>query len=65
MSKNKSKQICDDIIQVHIDRMHELCDNKKFADAESVYYEIRDWIIHKDNIKLLSLTYIHKYLEDE
>ena len=61
MGKIKSKQICENIIQAHIDRMHELCDNKKITDAESVYSEIKEWVIQKENLELLSLDYISFY----
>jgi hypothetical protein len=64
MGKIKSKQICENIIQVHIDRMHELCDNRKVSDAESVYSEIKEWVIQKENLEILCLDYINSYFED-
>jgi hypothetical protein len=52
------------MINNHIDRMHELCDCGKIKDAESVYSEIRDWVIQKENLEVLSLEYISGYFVD-
>jgi pentatricopeptide repeat protein len=41
--------------------MHQLCDDRRVKDAESVYSEIRDWVIQKDNLDVLSLEYISDY----
>jgi hypothetical protein len=56
--------MCNDMINNHIDRMHELCDCGKIKDAESVYSEIRDWVIQKENLEVLSLEYISGYFVD-
>ena len=47
---NNSKKVCNAIIDEHIDRMHELCDDRRVKDAESVYSEIRDWVIQKKTL---------------
>lgn len=58
------KKMCNDMIINHIDRMHSLCDEKRIRDAESVYSEIRDWVIQKENLEVLSLEYIKEHFED-
>ena len=58
------KKMCNDVINNHIDRMHSLCDEKRIKDAESVYSEIRDWVIQKENLEVLSLEYISAYFAD-
>ena len=57
-------QMCSKIIDEHIDRMHYLCENNKTKDAESLYSEVRDWVIQKENIKVISLEYINSLLEE-
>ena len=52
------KKICNDTIQQHIDRMHDLCEEGRTRDAECIYSEIRDWVIQKENLEVLSLDYI-------
>lgn len=64
MSNLKTKKICNTLIQQHIDRMHDLCDEKRIEDAEAVYSEIRDWIIQKENLEVLSLEYVDGYFVD-
>lgn len=64
MTHLKVKEVCNSLIQQHIDRMHELCDEGRNVDAESVYSEIRDWVIQKENLELLSLEYISSYYSD-
>jgi hypothetical protein len=44
--------------------MHVLCDEGNFIDAQSVYSEIRDWVIQKENLEVLSLDYIKDYFID-
>jgi pentatricopeptide repeat protein len=64
MNNSKVKKICNTLVENHINRMHELCDNGRVKDAESVYSEIREWVIHKDNLKVLSLEYMSEYFAD-
>jgi pentatricopeptide repeat protein len=64
MSNLKVKKVCNDIIDQHINRMHSLCEEKRIRDAESVYDEIRDWVIQKENLEVLSLEYISGYFAD-
>jgi hypothetical protein len=52
------KKICNDTIQQHIDRMHDLCEEGRARDAKCIYDEIRDWVIQKENLEVLSLDYI-------
>ena len=56
--------MCNDVIDNYINRMHFLCDEKRIRDAESVYSEIRDWVIQKENLEVLSLEYISDYFVD-
>ena len=51
-------------IKHHIDRMQSLCDEGRVKDAESIYVEIRDWIVEKENLTILSLEYINGYFTD-
>lgn len=44
--------------------MHELCDEGRIKDAESVYSEIRDWVIQKENLEVISLDYINENYYD-
>jgi hypothetical protein len=62
--KIHAKKMCNDVIDNHINRMHFLCDEKRIRDAESVYSEIRDWVIQKENLEVLSLEYISDYFVD-
>ena len=64
MNNLKVKKVCNSLIEQHINRMHELCDEGRIKDAESVYSEIRDWVIQKENLKVLSLDYISGYYYD-
>jgi pentatricopeptide repeat protein len=64
MSNLKIKKICNTLIEDHINRMHQLCDEGRIKDAESVYEEIRDWVIQKENLEVLSLEYISGYFLD-
>ncbi len=64
MNNLKVKKVCNKLIEQHIDRMHELCDEGRIKEAESVYSEIRDWVIQKENLEVLSLDYISGYFLD-
>jgi hypothetical protein len=58
------KKMCNNIINEHIDRMHILCEQGRSKDAEFVYNEIRDWVIQKENLEVISLDYINGYFLD-
>jgi len=58
MNSLKTEILCNSIIKSHIDRMHELCDNNKFIEAESLYMEIQQWVIEKQNLTVLTLPLI-------
>ena len=64
MGNLKLKKVCNEIIDSHIDIMHELCDNSNVDNAKSVYEEIREWVIQKENLEVLSLDYINAYYYD-
>ena len=38
--------------------MHQLCDDNNFMEAESLYMEIQQWVIEKDNLDVLTLPLI-------
>lgn len=38
--------------------MHELCDDRKFMEAESLYSEVQQWVIEKTDLTVLSLPLI-------
>jgi len=58
------KKICNDTIKQHIDRMHDLCEEGRTKDAKCIYAEIRDWVIQKENLEVLSLDYIGRNFLD-
>ena len=58
MSNQKTDAICNEVIDKYIDRMHQLCDENRVADAISVYDEIRDWVVQKENLDCLMLDYL-------
>ena len=58
MNSLETEIICNNIIQSHINRMHELCDDRKFMEAESLYSEIQQWVIEKTDLTVLSLPLI-------
>ena len=64
MSKSKVKKFCNEIIDQHINRMYQLCEEKRTKDAESVYEEIRDWVIQKENLEVISLDYMSDFFKD-
>lgn len=57
----KTDAICNNVINKYIDRMHYLCDDGRAADAISVYDEIRDWVVQKENLDCLFLDYLAEY----
>ena len=61
MSNQKTDAICNKVIDKYIDRMHQLCDENRVADAISVYDEVRDWVVQKQNLDCLILDYLADY----
>ena len=61
MNNLQLKKVCSDIIDGTIDRIQYLCDNGQIEDAESLYSEIRDWVIQKENLEIIALDYITGY----
>jgi hypothetical protein len=41
-----------------LDRVHELCEDGRSDDATALYMEIKDWIVQKNDIEVISLEYI-------
>jgi hypothetical protein len=50
--------LCKQRVDAIIDRMHDLCAEGRSKDAQALYDEIRDWVIQKDDIEVLSLDYL-------
>jgi hypothetical protein len=44
--------------------MQDLCEEGRVRDAECIYSEIRDWVIQKENLEVLSLDYISENFLD-
>ena len=59
MNKIKMQKMCQKRVDSVIDRMHELCYQKRFDDASALYSEIQDWIVQKSDIEVLSLDYLN------
>ena len=51
-------KLCKQRVDNIIDRMYELCADGRSEDARALYDEIRDWVIEKDDIEILSLEYL-------
>ena len=58
MNNQKTDAICNNIIDKYIDRMNQLCDENRVADAICVYDEIKDWVVQKENLDCLMLDYL-------
>ena len=52
------KNLCQKGVDDIIDRMHDLCAEGRSKDAQALYDEIRDWVIQKHDIEVLSLEYL-------
>jgi len=57
------KQISD-IIDYYINRAQQLFDEGNKKEAKNLYNEIREWIVHKDNVEIVSLEYLNEILTD-
>ena len=64
MNQAQMKKLCQNEVNMVIDRMHFLCDQGRSDDAASLYAEIRDWVIDNPEIDVMSLDYINGQLED-
>ena len=53
--------LCKQTVDSHIDRMHYLCDTGNAGDATALHEEVREWIVSKDNIEVISLEYLKNY----
>ena len=58
MSSTQIQETCSKVVDDVIDRMHDLCAEGRPQDAIALYDEIRDWVIQKDNIDVISLEYL-------
>lgn len=58
MSSTQIQETCSKVVDNVIDRMHDLCAQGRVHDAIALYDEIRDWVIQKDNIDVISLDYL-------
>jgi hypothetical protein len=51
--------MCQNRVDDVFDRIHELCDSGRLDDASALYAEIKDWVVQKYDIEVLSLDYIN------
>jgi hypothetical protein len=58
MNSTQMHKLCKQRVDNIIDRMYELCADGRSEDARALYDEIRDWVIEKDDIEILSLEYL-------
>ena len=58
MTPTQMKNLCQKGVDDIIDRMHDLCAEGRSKDAQALYDEIRDWVIQKEDIEVLSLEYL-------
>jgi len=61
MTPTQMKDLCQKGVDDIIDRMHDLCAEGRSKDAQALYDEIRDWVIQKEDIEVLSLDYLDQY----
>lgn len=52
---------CSKVVDDAIDRMHELVAENRATDAVAVYEEIKDWLIQKEDLDVLSLIRLEEY----
>ena len=53
-----------DIIDYYINRAQYLFNSGNKKDAQNLYNEIREWIIQKDDMEVVSLEYLNEILTD-
>jgi hypothetical protein len=61
MNPTQMQMLCQNRVDSIIDRMHELCAQGRTKDAQALYDEIRDWVVQKEDIQVLSLDYLDQY----
>lgn len=59
MNKKQMQMMCQSRVDSVFDRIHELCDSGRVDDAAALYAEIKDWVVQKYDIEVLSLDYIN------
>ena len=55
MTKQKIRQICEDIQKYYIDRMCDFCEDNRTEDATALYEEIKEWLVEKEKPTILSI----------
>jgi len=58
MNSTQMHNLCRQRVDDIIDRMHHLCAEGRSEDAQALYNEIRDWVVQKGDIEVLSLDYL-------
>jgi hypothetical protein len=58
------KNQINDIIEYHINRVQHLYDVGNKKEAQNLYNEIREWILRKNNLEIVSLEYLNEILTD-
>ena len=59
MNSIQLHQLCKEGVDNIIDRMHYLCADGRSSDAAALYAEIKDWVVQKDELEVMSLEYIN------
>ena len=61
MNPTQMRNLCQKGIDDIIDRMHDLCADGRSDDAQALYDEIRDWVVKKYDIEVMSLEYLGEF----
>jgi len=64
MNSIEMQNFCKKEVDSTIDRMHILCAEGRSKDAQALYNEIKDWVVKKNDIEVLSLDYLESILDD-
>ena len=49
------KHLCKEIREYHLDRIGELCHDGRVEDASSLYDEVKEWLLKKENHKIITV----------
>jgi len=58
------KNQINDIIDYHLNRVQYLYNIGDKKEAQNLYNEIREWILQKNSIEIVSLEYLNEILTD-
>ena len=63
MNKLEMKNLCDNIIDYHLEMMNTHIKYGRRKEAESLHREIREWIIQKDDLQVFFLNHIEPFMK--